>query len=157
MLILDEPLSGLDPIGRKEFRDILVERRRAGTAVLFSSHVLPDVEMVADRVAILSAGAVATSGSLTDLLDRSAEGMEVTAAGLPAEAAERLAGSATSHERRGDVDRFVVATEAQAVALARDVVESGGRLAEVTPRHATLEDLILRLGPRSEIRSEDRR
>jgi ABC-2 type transport system ATP-binding protein len=152
VLILDEPMSGLDPVGRKEFRDILLERRRAGTAVMFSSHILPDVEMVADRVAILSNGAVAKAGSLSELLDRSAEGVEVSAAGLSEEAAGRLAASASSHERRADLDRFIVAGEAQAVELSRAVLDAGGHLTEVTPRRATLEDLILRLGARTEER-----
>lgn len=145
VLILDEPMSGLDPIGRKEFRDILIERRREGVAILFSSHILPDVEMVADRVAILTAGSVASQGTLGALLSMDAGAVEVATSGLPPEAAARLAAGARGHERRGDVDRFIAATEADAVALAQQAVSAGGRLVEIAPHRGTLEDLIVRL------------
>jgi ABC-2 type transport system ATP-binding protein len=68
LLVLDEPLEGLDPPSRALLKDVIRERQRAGTTVLFSSHILSDVEDVADRVGILHAGAIATSGSLRDLL-----------------------------------------------------------------------------------------
>src|ERR1043166_2445749 len=68
LLVLDEPLEGLDPLSRKLLKEVIRERQRAGTTVLFSSHILSDVEDVADRVGILAAGAIATSGSLRELL-----------------------------------------------------------------------------------------
>ncbi|TMQ07256.1 MAG: ABC transporter ATP-binding protein [Deltaproteobacteria bacterium] len=68
LLVLDEPLEGLDPPSRALLKDVIRERQRAGTTVLFSSHILSDVEDVADRVGILNAGAIATSGSLRELL-----------------------------------------------------------------------------------------
>jgi ABC-2 type transport system ATP-binding protein len=67
LLVLDEPLEGLDPPSRALLKDIIRERQRAGTTVLFSSHILSDVEDVADRVGILHGGALATSGSIRDL------------------------------------------------------------------------------------------
>ena len=68
LLILDEPLEGLDPPSRNLLKEIIRERRRAGTTVLFSSHILSDVEDVADRIGILHRGKLATSGSLRDLM-----------------------------------------------------------------------------------------
>src|SRR5439155_17912218 len=68
LLVLDEPLEGLDPPSRALLKDIIRERQRAGTTVLFSSHILSDVEHVADRVGILNAGTIATSGSIRDLM-----------------------------------------------------------------------------------------
>jgi len=68
LLVLDEPLEGLDPPSRALLKDILRERQRAGTTVLFSSHILSDVENVADRVGILNAGTIATSGSIRELM-----------------------------------------------------------------------------------------
>ena len=56
LLILDEPMSGLDPFGRRDVRDLILEQRERGTTVLFSSHILPDVEMLCDRVAIILKG-----------------------------------------------------------------------------------------------------
>jgi ABC-2 type transport system ATP-binding protein len=68
LLVLDEPLEGLDPPTRNLLKEIIQERQRAGTTVLFSSHILSDVEDVADRVGILNAGQLATSGSIRDLM-----------------------------------------------------------------------------------------
>jgi ABC-2 type transport system ATP-binding protein len=76
LLVLDEPLEGLDPPTRNLLKEIIRERQRAGTTVLFSSHILSDVEDVADRVGILHGGKIATSGSIRDLM---------TAFGLPTE------------------------------------------------------------------------
>ena len=67
LLVLDEPLEGLDPPSRRLLKDVIRERREAGTTVLFSSHILSDVEDVADRVGILNRGEVATTGSIRDL------------------------------------------------------------------------------------------
>src|SRR5688572_5770699 len=68
LLVLDEPLEGLDPPTRNLLKEVLRERQRAGTTVLFSSHILSDVEDIADRIGILHRGKIATSGSLRDLL-----------------------------------------------------------------------------------------
>jgi ABC-2 type transport system ATP-binding protein len=76
LLVLDEPLEGLDPPTRNLLKEIIRERQRAGTTVLFSSHILSDVEDVADRIGILHAGKIATSGSIRDLM---------SAFGLPTE------------------------------------------------------------------------
>jgi ABC-2 type transport system ATP-binding protein len=74
LLVLDEPLEGLDPPSRNLLKEILRERQRAGTTVLFSSHILSDVEDIADRIGVLNAGKIATSGSIRELM---------TAFGLP--------------------------------------------------------------------------
>jgi len=68
LLVLDEPLEGLDPPSRNLLKDIIRERQRAGTTVLFSSHILSDVEDVADRVGILNRGQLAVSGSIPELV-----------------------------------------------------------------------------------------
>ncbi|MBN1770574.1 MAG: ABC transporter ATP-binding protein [Deltaproteobacteria bacterium] len=148
VLVLDEPLSGLDPIGRKEFRDLVLERARAGAAVLLSSHILPDVEMTADRVAIIDQGVVADEGPLATLLQREATGVDVRAAGLTEEHAARLAERTRRHERRADVDEYLVETEAAAAELVAEIAAAGGRLLELAPRRGTLEDLLLRIAGR---------
>jgi ABC-2 type transport system ATP-binding protein len=148
VLVLDEPLSGLDPLGRKEFRDLLLERARAGAAVLFSSHILPDVETTADRVAIINQGVVADEGPLATLLRREATGVDVRVAGLTEEQAARWAARAQRHERRAEVDEFVVETEATAAELVAEIVKQGGRLLELAPRRGTLEELLLRIATR---------
>ncbi|MCK9462087.1 MAG: ABC transporter ATP-binding protein [Proteobacteria bacterium] len=70
LLVLDEPMSGLDPIGRKFVADLIAERNRSGVAILFSSHILSDVERLCHRVVILNRGVVAAQGSLADLVGK---------------------------------------------------------------------------------------
>jgi len=70
IIVLDEPLSGLDPVGRKVMREMIIEQRKQGKSILLCSHILPDVEAVADRVIILADGKVVTSGRIDDLVKR---------------------------------------------------------------------------------------
>src|SRR5439155_26811352 len=88
LVVLDEPMSGLDPIGRREFRDIILSLREAGRTVFFSSHILQDAEMICDRVGILKAGRLVREGDLAELRGTVASAWEVTVAGVtPAEVA----------------------------------------------------------------------
>ena len=68
IIILDEPLSGLDPIGRKELKDVIIEVHKAGKTVFFSSHIVPDVEEICDRVIFLKNGTLAYDGSVSELM-----------------------------------------------------------------------------------------
>lgn len=70
LLILDEPLTGLDPIGRKEIKDLILEERKKGTTIFFSSHILPDAEAVCDRVGIIIEGQIREVGRLSEVLKR---------------------------------------------------------------------------------------
>src|SRR5260370_30845673 len=79
--LLGEPMTGLDPVGRKEMRDLIVEERQRGHTVFFSSHILSDVEMLCDRVCILRQGEVVVAGSLRELLVEKKRRSEVTIAG----------------------------------------------------------------------------
>lgn len=78
ILILDEPLSGLDPIGRKEMKDIILEQRSKGKTVFFSSHILPDAEAVCDRIAIIIDGRIEEIGALETLLKKGTRTDEMT-------------------------------------------------------------------------------
>src|SRR6185295_2537737 len=68
LVVLDEPMTGLDPVGRKEIRDLILELRGEGRTVFYSTHILPDVEMTCDRVAMVFAGRVRSVGPLDALL-----------------------------------------------------------------------------------------
>lgn len=70
LLLLDEPMSGLDPVGRKMFREVIRRRREAGKTVFFSSHILSDVEMICDRVGILSRGRIVLEQPMSEILNR---------------------------------------------------------------------------------------
>src|SRR5690348_5620486 len=68
LVVLDEPMSGLDPIGRKEIRDLILRLKETGKTIFFSSHILHDAELLCDRVSILVKGRLVAIGRITDLL-----------------------------------------------------------------------------------------
>jgi ABC-2 type transport system ATP-binding protein len=144
LLILDEPMSGLDPIGRKEVRDLILRQRAAGRTVFFSTHILPDVEMICDRVGILVGGRLARSGSVRTLLGEELESIEVTATSIPAEtlaAVERLALSPPLVQE----DRVMVRLPGEAeleVALFM-LVGAKSRVLSVVPQRRSLETIFL--------------
>ena len=144
LLILDEPMSGLDPVGRKEVRDLIVEERERGRTVFFSSHILSDVEMLCDRVCILRQGRVIVSGTLRELLAEGKRGHEVTIAG--ASGALRLAiAPLASHTREvGDALVMEVEGDSAARAILERALADGARIESVTPKRETLEDLFVR-------------
>lgn len=77
LVILDEPMSGLDPVGRREVRDIILELKRAGKTILFSTHILPDAEMLCDRVGVLVGGKLQGVGAPGDLVGIKAQEVEI--------------------------------------------------------------------------------
>jgi ABC-2 type transport system ATP-binding protein len=143
-VILDEPMSGLDPIGRKEVRDIILRLRGDGRTVFFSTHIIPDVEMICDRVGILLGGRLVRVGRLDELLGAEVESVDVTAVGLPPGTVEALRPLALSAPLvQGDRALFRVRDEADVDRLLRQVLELGGRVAAVTPQKRSLEELFL--------------
>jgi ABC-2 type transport system ATP-binding protein len=144
LLVLDEPMSGLDPVGRKEVRDLVLEEKKRGRTVFFSSHILSDVEMLCDRVSILRRGEVVVAGELHELLGAGKRHSEVTLGGVPAALREALAGS--GHLTREVGDRLVMEIEGEDAV--RDVVlqalEAGARLESVMRKRETLEELFVR-------------
>jgi ABC-2 type transport system ATP-binding protein len=144
LLVLDEPMSGLDPVGRKEVRDLVVEEKHRGRTVFFSSHILSDVEMLCDRVCILRKGEVVVAGALRDLLQEGKRRSEITIGG----ASEALRGALAAIARVTRAVGDVVVMEVEGDAAVRDVVEralaEGARLDSVAPKRETLEDLFVR-------------
>jgi ABC-2 type transport system ATP-binding protein len=144
LVVLDEPMTGLDPIGRKEVRDIMVGLRDRKKTVFFSTHILADVEALADRVAIVARGKLVDFGTLGELVDRSTRAVEVTLRAGDAADLGRL--EATALKLRRGPDEIVATLAADAdvdgfLALAREV---GARTISVEPKHDTLEELFLR-------------
>ena len=138
-VILDEPMSGLDPVGRREFRDLILSLREQGTTVLFSSHVLTDAEMLCDRVAILKEGRLRALESIGELFaSRRVRGWEVEARGGGIVAGAELV------SERGDqrLWRFPATREAEEIFAA--VRAAGAHPVMLTPQRETLEDLFLR-------------
>jgi ABC-2 type transport system ATP-binding protein len=144
LLILDEPMSGLDPIGRKEVRDLIVEERRRGRTIFFSTHILNDVESLCDRVAILRKGEVVVSGRISDLLRRDARRSEITLSGdyAPLQVALQEQGL-TCKEVGGMLVVQVEGADPLRRVLER-ALAAGLAVEQVVPRHETLEDLFMR-------------
>jgi ABC-2 type transport system ATP-binding protein len=144
ILVLDEPMSGLDPVGRKDVRDIILQEKSRGRTVFFSSHILTDVEMLCDRVCILRQGQVALAGALRDLLSEQAFRREVTLGAVTQQFATELA--AVANVTRGSVGMVVLEVDGEAAL--REVVQrafaAGARLESVIPKRETLEDLFVR-------------
>lgn len=144
LLVLDEPFSGLDPIGRKDVRDVLLEHRNQGKTLLFTSHTLSDVEMLCDRVAIVRQGKISAYGTLDALLE-------------PAERRVEVELSEVSQKLRGQLETLGVATQGKdrelTVVLQGDerlptvietAMQQGARVIGIRPHRDTLEDLFLR-------------
>ena len=153
LVVLDEPMSGLDPIGRRQVRDLIAGLRAAGVTVFFSSHIIADIEVLCDRVAILRGGRLAHVGRLDDLRQRidAAGHLEITVVGaaVPAlvEALRKIDSARVSATPAGA--RIEVAAEHQvdeALALARGC---GARLVSVQPVRQSLEDLFVPEGSRA--------
>ncbi|HEX4477452.1 MAG TPA: ABC transporter ATP-binding protein, partial [Polyangiaceae bacterium] len=144
LLILDEPMSGLDPVGRKEVRDLIVKERDNGKTIFFSTHILSDVEMLCDHVTILRKGSVVVSGEIGELLRRDAQRSDVVLKGA-SDDFERFC-EATGHRlRRGKNLLTVEVLGAESLApLLRRIVDDGVTLVEVVRRSETLEDLFVR-------------
>jgi ABC-2 type transport system ATP-binding protein len=144
LLILDEPMSGLDPIGRKEVRDLILRQRAAGRTVFFSTHILPDVEMICDRVGILVGGRLVRSGSLRTMLGEELESIEVTATSIPAETLAAVGRLALSPPLVQD-DRVMVQLPGEAeldIALFM-LVGAKSRVLSVVPQRRSLETIFL--------------
>jgi ABC-2 type transport system ATP-binding protein len=139
LLILDEPMSGLDPIGRRDVRDIILEQRERGVTVFFSSHIIPDVETVCDRVATVIDGRVRDVGAVRDLLAREVEHYEVTFTGLDP---DRLQTPVAAAHTGSDASWVRVEADRRET-LIRELADGGARLVSLTPVRSTLEDLVL--------------
>jgi ABC-2 type transport system ATP-binding protein len=156
LVILDEPTSALDPIGRREVRDVIRTLRGRGVAIFLNSHLLSEVEMVCDQVAIIDRGQVVRQGPLKELIGKSLE-IEVRVADAPHSLSGILAQRwplLTRHSESIETFsaptpegvetlRFSVDDEAEAGQIADAVVRGGGTLLALIPHHKTLEDLFV--------------
>jgi ABC-2 type transport system ATP-binding protein len=139
LVILDEPMSGLDPVGRREVRDLILGLREAGKTVFFSSHILQDAEMLCDRVAIVVDGKLRALGHLDAMISRDVRFYEVSIEGeMPAGVTgDRLASAP------GRTILRVADVNALSSVLAK-IEGAGGRVVGVWPQRETLEDLFMK-------------
>ncbi|MDD9939712.1 MAG: ABC transporter ATP-binding protein [Myxococcales bacterium] len=144
LLVLDEPFSGLDPIGRKDIRDILQSQRQAGKTIIITSHVLTDVEAISDRVAIVQRGKLVAYGDLQDLLRSDVRRTEVELGNVSDNLKAQL--QRTAAETRVHDQRLLVVVEGQEAVsnLLSVALRDGAQVHSVTPHKETLEDLFVR-------------
>jgi ABC-2 type transport system ATP-binding protein len=144
LVILDEPMSGLDPLGRRDVRALILRLRDRGCTVFFSSHVLSDAEALCNRVAILAKGRLVTAGKLTDMLALRAGGWELVVAG----ASESLIASLGSRVRRAvriSEGRYTLdlPLDPPPEQLLAELTAAGARLTSLNPIRETLEDVFV--------------
>lgn len=144
LVVLDEPMSGLDPIGRKEVRDLVGWLHERGKTVFFSTHILPDVEAICDRVAIIAGGRIEEIGPVRSLLDAALLATEIHLRIRPGCSIDgQLPEGVTQREPLGDERQLSVPPDVDVtrllVALAPAAV-----ILSVTPRRESLEDVFLR-------------
>jgi ABC-2 type transport system ATP-binding protein len=142
LLILDEPTSGLDPVGRREIRDLILQERERGTTVLFCTHIIPDVEALCNRVAVLVNGKLAREGSVQELLTTQVPLVELTIEGMAPDAVRGL-GHPLEHVQDLTNRVMVRASDAHAQPLLKSVLTAGGRVTQLQPARFSLEDLFL--------------
>ncbi len=139
LVILDEPMSGLDPIGRREVRDLILELREAGKTVFFSSHILQDAELICDRVGIVVEGRLRHLGVLDQMVRSKPRWFEVAVRGQVPSPWDREVASAS-----GEKVMVKVPDVAELGRLLAAVAESPAEVVSVWPRRESLEDLFMK-------------
>jgi ABC-2 type transport system ATP-binding protein len=140
LVFLDEPMSGLDPLGRREVRQVIGALKSRGVTVFFSSHILPDVEALCDRVAIMNRGRLQAAGALNEILKVKIEGHEVILAGADRAVAAGLSSMCDQTTALGDRLCLRAATSAQVEAIVKCALSNGAVLISVNPIRPSLED-----------------
>lgn len=144
IVVLDEPQSGLDPLGRKEIRDIILSLKDKGKTVFFSSHILSDAELICDRVAILNRGRLTAMGDLSQLLSAKVRDYELVASGLGPQTLEAFGSRAEKFLVRERDVLMIFKNEEDVNELLRRIVAEKAQLVSLTPRRETLEEYFIR-------------
>jgi len=144
VVFLDEPMSGLDPLGRRDIRALVLRLREQGTTVFFSSHILSDAEALCSRVGILAGGRLASSGRLSDLVAYDVRGWELVVTNLSSAALEALRPRTARVTALDDVRSVIeLPKDAATAAIVSELAASGAAIVSLNPLHATLEDLFV--------------
>jgi ABC-2 type transport system ATP-binding protein len=144
LVFLDEPTSGMDPLGRRLVRDIIRELRDRGTAVFLNSHLLSEVEITCDRVAFISNGTVIRTENLAELAKGRVH-LEVRAKGVTPEVLNRLEQLAGEISQKGNVLTLYLPDESKIPALNCILVEQGVEVFSLLPQRVSLEELFIEL------------
>lgn len=143
LVILDEPMSGLDPLGRHLVRTILEDLRTRGKTVFFSTHILPDVEQICDRVGILQSGTITKSGPLHSLLGQTIEKVEIHANLCGSSCQDALRAMGVSLVERGGTHKLTLSSPDQTNSVIDTLRQHGIDIIELDAHRASLEQLFL--------------
>ncbi len=140
LLLLDEPLGGLDPIGRKEIRDVILNLKKKGKTVFLSSHILQDIEMICDRVAVLVNGEIINQGRLDDLVSQKILFTEITVSKIDRKDLEQF-GKTLTHF--GDKSLIKVFDQNKVDEILQFINKKKGKVHSLVPRTQSLEDIFV--------------
>lgn len=144
LVILDEPMSGLDPVGRKQVRDLILGLRDQGKTVFFSTHIIPDVEMICDRVGVLAKGKLLATGRVEELVTRGhTQSVEIVCQGIKADGIPAITSAATRVLQRGQHSLIMLPGPGRLEETLAVIRAQGGTLISVTPQKGSLEELFL--------------
>ncbi len=144
LVVLDEPMSGLDPLGRRHVREMILRLRDAGRTVIFSSHILSDAETLCSRVGILSYGRLVAAGALAELTRGQARGWDLVVTGLLPGTAEAVARSGVRVTTIGDGHYSLeLPADRRPEPLVAELAAAGATLVSVSPLRTTLEDVFV--------------
>lgn len=153
LLLLDEPAAGLDPISNKEFRDILLNLKDSGVTIFINSHLLSEIEMICDRVAILHRGRLVKTGSKEELTAKG-ESVELKVEGIHDVLLEKLREMSIQLQREGNTITLSPKDSHTISTIPEIVINHGGKLLSLTTRIESLEDIFYRLIKEEETPSE---
>jgi ABC-2 type transport system ATP-binding protein len=150
LVIMDEPMSGLDPIGRKQVRDLILGLREQGKTVFFSTHIIPDVEIMCDRVGIVLKGRLLTEGRVDELVNHaSTSSVEIVCEGIAVDSSPAIVAMANRVYQRGRQGLIQLQDPKGVDDVLAAIRACGGHILSVTPLKGSLEELFFQQAPAS--------
>lgn len=150
IVFMDEPMSGLDPIGRREVRDLLLSLRRQNKTIFFSSHILSDVETLCDRAAIMAKGRLLHCGTVQELTAQNETALEIIAAGTDELAFNQQRHTIPSIQAANSTPngiQILINDEADIEPTLALIRQCNGHLISINPKRRTLEDIFAKPDP----------
>jgi len=143
VIFMDEPLSGLDPLGRKEVKDIILRLKVEGKTIFFCSHVLPDVEMICERIAIINKGRLVAVGTLDELLQIEAKGVDIEFLGVTQEGMKKIKKEAVRCLEQPHRVQITIDKEDRVMDILRWIDKYDGKIISVVPHRRSLEEIFV--------------